>query len=172
MQTIRLSARLSALALLALAGCAVPPPSGPSVISLPGRDKSLEQFTADDMKCRQFATERSTAGQTAMLSDWEMQRGYDMSYVQCMYAAGHRVPVGGMFASQPQGTPPPPPGAAPGALPPPPPGVPPGPPPAGSAPAPGPGASPGPGQNASPAPAQGESPVPAPAPTGTPPPQT
>jgi hypothetical protein len=147
--------RLSALALLALAGCAMPPPSGPSVISLPGRDKSLEQFTADDMKCRQFATERSTAGQTAMLSDWEMQRGYDMAYVQCMYAAGHRVPVGGMFASQPQGTPPPPPG------------VPPGPPPAGSAPAPGQGASPGPGQGESPVPAPG-----APAPTGAPPPQT
>jgi hypothetical protein len=141
--------RLTALALLALGACAMPPPSGPSIIALPGRDKSLEQFTGDDVKCRQFATERSTVGQTAMLSDWEMQRGYDMAYVQCMYAAGHRVPVGGMFASKPQGTPPPPPL-----------GAPPGPPPAGSA----------------PAPAQGESPATPPpvmpAPPGEPSPQT
>jgi hypothetical protein len=137
--------RLSALALLALAGCAVPPPSGPSIVALPGREKSLEQFTGDDMKCRRFATERSAVGQTAMLSDWEMQRDYDMAYVQCMYAAGHRVPVAGVYASRPQGTPPPPPGA------------PPGPPPAGSAPA----------QDESPAAAP---PAP-PAPTGAPSPQ-
>src|SRR5512132_351064 len=116
--------RLTLLASLALAGCAAPP-TAPSVFALPGRDKPFEQFTADDNRCRQYAgeRERSAAGQTTP-SDIEMQRRYDTAYVQCMYAAGHRVPVAGVFASQPPGTPPPPPAAPPGA------------PPAGSAPAP------------------------------------
>src|SRR5690242_15975756 len=122
MHRIRL---MTALVLSALAGCAVPPPSAPSVFALPGRDKPLEQFTADDARCRQYGAERSTVGQTAMVSDFEIQRRYDTAYVQCMYSAGHRVPVAGVFASQPQGTPPPPPV-----------GPPPGAPPAGSAPAP------------------------------------
>ena len=67
---------------------------------------------------------------TGTVSAYEMQRRYDMAYLQCMYAKGHRVPVGGRFDS-PSGytsgysqpapavaTPPPPP---PGAPPPPPP---------------------------------------------------
>ena len=61
----------------------------------------------------------------------EMQRRYDTGYLQCMYAKGHRVPVGGRFASpaaytspsgytsQPSAVVPPPP--PPGAPPPPPP---------------------------------------------------
>ena len=55
----------------------------------------------------------------------DMQRRYDVGYMQCMYAKGHRVPVGGRFAapgsytSQPAAAvPPPPPHGAP---PPPPP---------------------------------------------------
>ena len=42
-------------AVLALTGC-VSVPSGPSVMSLPGSTKSFDQFRADDMDCRQFAT--------------------------------------------------------------------------------------------------------------------
>ncbi|HVL58947.1 MAG TPA: hypothetical protein VM491_20800, partial [Burkholderiaceae bacterium] len=30
-------------------------------------------------------------------SSWSLQRRYDHAYVQCMYAAGHRVPVAGRF---------------------------------------------------------------------------
>lgn len=58
-------------------------------------------------------------------SAYEMQRRYDTGYMQCMYAKGHRVPVGGRFAapssytSQPAAAVPPPP--PPGAPPPPPP---------------------------------------------------
>ena len=64
-------------------------------------------------------------------SAYEMQRRYDTGYLQCMYAKGHRVPVGGRFASpaaytspsgyvsQPAAVLPPPP--PPGAPPPPPP---------------------------------------------------
>src|SRR4051812_27172382 len=48
---------LIALAALALfAGCATPPPSGPSVMVLPGSAKSFDQFRFDDNECRQFAT--------------------------------------------------------------------------------------------------------------------
>ncbi|MFT4100136.1 MAG: hypothetical protein QM674_03685 [Burkholderiaceae bacterium] len=61
---------------------------------------------------------------------YSAQRRYDNAYIQCMYAAGHRVPVSGQFvgsarATQPA-TPTPPSGAEP---PPPPAGTPPAPPP-------------------------------------------
>jgi hypothetical protein len=40
---------------LLLAGC-VSMPSGPSVMVLPGSGKNFDQFRADDMDCRQFAS--------------------------------------------------------------------------------------------------------------------
>ncbi len=43
------------LALLALGGCAVAPPMGPSIMVMPGQGKSFEAFQADDAACRQFA---------------------------------------------------------------------------------------------------------------------
>lgn len=70
---------------------------------------------------------------TATTSAYTNQQRYDMSYIQCMYAKGHRVPVSGNITSdrpagsgasprigtpQPNFTPPPPP---PGNPPPPPP---------------------------------------------------
>jgi hypothetical protein len=57
----------SAGALLLLAGC-VSMPSGPGVMVLPGTGKSFDQFRADDMDCRQFASNQvggSTADQAA-----------------------------------------------------------------------------------------------------------
>ena len=39
-----------------IAGCATPPPSGPSVMVLPGSSKSFDQFRFDDNECRQFAS--------------------------------------------------------------------------------------------------------------------
>jgi hypothetical protein len=42
-------------AALAAAGCATVPPSGPSVMVLPGGGKSFEQFRADDSECRHYA---------------------------------------------------------------------------------------------------------------------
>lgn len=53
---------LFGLGALALAGCASTP-SGPSVMVLPGSNKSFEQFRADDFECRQFAHFQS-GGQT------------------------------------------------------------------------------------------------------------
>ena len=45
---------LGAVALFA--GCATPPPAGPSVMVLPGSSKSFDQFRYDDNECRQFAS--------------------------------------------------------------------------------------------------------------------
>lgn len=42
--------------MLVAAGCATPPPSGPSIMVLPGSGKSFEQFRYDDHECRQYAT--------------------------------------------------------------------------------------------------------------------
>ena len=38
-----------------LVGCAVTPPSGPSVMALPGSGKNFDQFRYDDADCRNFA---------------------------------------------------------------------------------------------------------------------
>lgn len=48
---------LPLLLIPALAGC-VTMPSGPSVMALPGDDKSFEQFQADDGVCRQWAAQQ------------------------------------------------------------------------------------------------------------------
>ncbi len=62
-----------------------------------------------------------------------VQRRYDMSYMQCMYAKGNQIPLARgsqpPYASQPAPPPPPPPPAAGPKIPPPPAGTPPSPPP-------------------------------------------
>lgn len=40
---------------LALGGCAVAPPTGPSVVAMPAQGKSLADFHQDDVACRQYA---------------------------------------------------------------------------------------------------------------------
>ena len=57
MRAIRSGAGI--LAVLALAGCAVAPPPGPSVMVMPGQGKSFEAFQADDATCRQFASQQT-----------------------------------------------------------------------------------------------------------------
>lgn len=57
MRRVRLG--ISAVGLLALAGCAVAPPPGPSVMVMPGQGKSFEAFQADDAACRQFAQQQT-----------------------------------------------------------------------------------------------------------------
>jgi outer membrane lipoprotein SlyB len=54
MRPIRCAAAI--IGALALAGCAVAPPTGPDVMVLPGKDKSFEAFQADDAACRQYAS--------------------------------------------------------------------------------------------------------------------
>jgi hypothetical protein len=41
---------------LALSACAVAPPSGPSVMALPGQGKSFQAFQQEDVSCRQYAS--------------------------------------------------------------------------------------------------------------------
>ena len=90
-----------------LSACATMPVA-PSVMALPGAGKSLAQFHAEDIDCRQWAAQRAqeTAqgappGQLSQSGVW--QQWYDMAYLQCMYAKGNRIP--GVLT----GTPPPPP---------------------------------------------------------------
>jgi len=131
---------------LALGACTVAPPTGPSVMALPGRDKSFGAFRQDDAVCRDYADQQigygrpaeaataagvgsavigtalgavagaaigSVSGQAgagaaiggaaglvggsaigadnARASAGGLQRRYDISYTQCMYAKGNRV---------------------------------------------------------------------------------
>jgi hypothetical protein len=113
-----------------LAGACASAPTGPSVLVLPGEGKSHEQFRADDARCRQPAAAEIQAPSGGYVS---AQARYDMVYVQCMYSAGHQVPVpGGRLHSRdvppPAPGPPPPPPAASTPRPPPPAGTPPPPP--------------------------------------------
>jgi hypothetical protein len=87
-----------------LSACAVTP-TGPSVMVLPGVGKPFDQFQADDMACRQYAqTQTSVPSGEAGRA---LQRRYDVSYMQCMYAKGHQVP-GTRTAPQSSDVPPPP----------------------------------------------------------------
>ena len=74
--------------------CAYMPP-GPSVIAsaMPGSGKNFDQFRNDDYQCRQFAHEQVSKISAENISAWIVQQRYDFSYLQCMYAQGHRIPV-------------------------------------------------------------------------------
>ncbi|MGR9036073.1 MAG: glycine zipper family protein [Gammaproteobacteria bacterium] len=99
---------LTAALIVALAGCAAVP-TGPSVMVLPGPAKDFDQFRADDFQCRQYAlaqigaaspSQASATGagtEAVKASGYEAQERYDMSFIQCMFASGNRVPVSGNF---------------------------------------------------------------------------
>ena len=53
---MRVLAALAALSATLLLGACVSMPTGPGVMVLPGSGKSFDQFRADDMDCRQFAS--------------------------------------------------------------------------------------------------------------------
>lgn len=57
MRIVRLGTAV--VAVVALAGCAVAPPTGPSVAVMPGQGKSFEAFQADDAACRQYAEQQT-----------------------------------------------------------------------------------------------------------------
>jgi hypothetical protein len=52
-------------AILALGGCAVPPPVGPTVMALPGKGKDFAAFQQDDIACRQYASAQIGYGSPA-----------------------------------------------------------------------------------------------------------
>ncbi len=55
------------LPLLALGACTAAPPSGPTIVSMPGQGKSWDQFQADDAACKAYASSQMpNAGQVAV----------------------------------------------------------------------------------------------------------
>ncbi len=52
-------------AMLALGACAVPPPTGPTVMALPGKGKDFTAFQQDDLVCRQYASAQIGYGSPA-----------------------------------------------------------------------------------------------------------
>jgi len=76
---------------LVVAGCAHTP-TGPSVLVLSGSGKTLEEFQRDDGICRASAAQEVAAAHGGDVSE---QRRYDITYMQCMYANGHQIPIPG-----------------------------------------------------------------------------
>ena len=75
-------------------------PTGPRVLVVPRAGTPLEAFQRDDRECQGYASHQLPTGAQAGTLQWR----YDMAYVQCMYAKGHRVPDGAV----PPPPPPPP----------------------------------------------------------------
>ena len=164
----RMLLRLLAASLF-MTGC-MTIPTGPTVLVLPGQQKSFEHFRDDDIACQQYAwaltapvgqaaadaavspavvataigaaagaiigsaTGRagqgaaigagtglvfgsSASGHTAYLTSYELQRRYNMAYVQCMYSRGNQVPGSAVYRQAPANYLPP--GAPPPGYPPP-----------------------------------------------------
>ena len=61
----RASLTIGIASLLALTGCAVPPPVGPRVMALPGAGKDFSLFQQEDATCRQFASDQSGGSASA-----------------------------------------------------------------------------------------------------------
>ena len=114
---------LQLVPLLALAAC-VTVPTQPGILALPGTDKTLEQFQADENECGRNAYGRVSAMNASSSDYYELPRRFDFAFLQCLYAKGHKVPVLGGYTNAPAGNPPPS-GAQPQpeGIPPPPPGA-------------------------------------------------
>jgi len=61
--------RYSPIAALALAACVSLPPSGPSMLVLPGTGKTFDQFRFDDGECRQYASGQTGASPSQAAED-------------------------------------------------------------------------------------------------------
>jgi hypothetical protein len=93
------------MALALLAGCETIP-VGPTVTTLQGDAKSLDEFRTDDVDCRQYAVDgrsptpaRGTTGSlidgtdSAQYVGYGLQQRYNRAYVRCMYMKGNKVPL-------------------------------------------------------------------------------
>ncbi len=124
---MKMSGVVGALGIATMFGGCASTPTGPSVMVLPGTNKTMDQFQVDDARCRQSATAEMQREPRGPLPP---QQRYDRTYMQCMYAAGNQIPGTGRTGYTTPGAavpatgtgisqPPPPPAGAP---PPPPPG--------------------------------------------------
>jgi len=90
-----------AVTVAAVAGC-VQMPTGPDVKVMPAPYKPFEVFAGEDAHCRAVAADRvrkaaepaedGAPAEAADESSWDLQRRYDWTYEQCMYAKGNQVP--------------------------------------------------------------------------------
>jgi len=93
-----LAKQFSDAAMFAATGC-ITLPTGPNVMALPGMGVSFDHFRNDDTVCELYAGTQVGSGTSSLSgSEYEIQQRYDVAYVQCMYAKGHRVPVSGPFS--------------------------------------------------------------------------
>jgi hypothetical protein len=105
---MRTGGRSLLLGILLLLNACAARPTGPHVLVLPGAGTPLEEFQRDDKECQGYASHQlPTGAQAGARSTATLQWRYDMAYVQCMYAKGHRVPDGAVPPPPPQTAPPP-----------------------------------------------------------------
>ena len=62
---------------------------------LPGTGKTFDQFRLDEQDCRAHAQSQITKSGAEQESAGSPQQRYDRSFLQCMYAKGHKVPLTG-----------------------------------------------------------------------------
>ena len=78
---------------LPLAAC-IFPPTGPSVVALPGPGQSMTDFHAADTTCRNYAQYRfgpTAPANTAPPVGYTDQQRYDVAYSQCMASRGASI---------------------------------------------------------------------------------
>jgi hypothetical protein len=83
------------LAAALLSACSSAPTYGPSMLVLPGTNKTFDHFRLDEQDCRAHAQSQIAKSSTEQESAGTAQQRYDRSFLQCMYAKGHKVPLTG-----------------------------------------------------------------------------
>jgi len=78
-----------------LSACSSAPTYGPSMMVLPGTNKTFDQFRLDEQDCRAHAQAQNAKSSTEEDSAGSPQQRYDRAFLQCMYAKGHKVPLTG-----------------------------------------------------------------------------
>jgi hypothetical protein len=88
----RIAATLGLIGLASLSACAVAPPTGPTVLAVPGKDKSFAQFQQDDGSCRNYAQDR--IGPTSP-SEAATQSGVGTAAIGTVLGAAAGAVIGG-----------------------------------------------------------------------------
>lgn len=83
------------LGTILLTACSSAPTYGPSMMVLPGTGKTFDHFRLDEQDCRAHAQSQITKSGAEQDSAGSPQQRYDRSFLQCMYAKGHKVPLTG-----------------------------------------------------------------------------
>jgi hypothetical protein len=79
-----------------LAACSSAPTTyGPSMMVLPGTNKTFDHFRLDEQDCRAHAQSQIGKSSSEQDSAGTPQQRYDRAFLQCMYAKGHKVPLTG-----------------------------------------------------------------------------